>query len=424
MQFFIDLFGDGVDSIWMILFGLFLVSGGLILGMGLIKLAFVPLSLAFVIRERRRRAAAGSPLLESRPRVSIVVPAYNEAVVLDHCVESILGSNYPDFEVILVDDGSADGTARLMGRWAERDPRVRSFSQPNSGKGAALNYGFAQSTGEVLLFVDADGVFGAETINEMLRGFSHPRIGAVCGDDRPVNLNTVQTRLLTVISHLGTGVVRRALAFIGCLPIVSGNSGAFLRSALEEAGPLDERIIGEDLELTWRVHKAGYQVNFAPRALVYAESPSTLRGLWRQRVRWARGLLQTIRIHRSMHANPRYGAFGFFLLFNTFNMVVMPVVQLLVLLALPFVIIFGTNPIGGTWLEFLAWLGIFVSLFLALYAMTLNRALGDTRHLWTIPLWPVYSVLMGLSMLSALFKELTNKPAKWDKLERTGVVSL
>lgn len=425
MTEFLNGFFDGITTpIGMVVVGLFMVGGGLILGMGLVKLCFIPMSLAFVARERRRAKNNKQLVFESRPRVSIVVPGYNEEVVISNCVESILRSNYEDFEVILVDDGSTDGTARIMDEWAAKDHRVSSISQPNAGKGAALNRGFAASDGEVVLFVDADGVFGEETINEMLKGFNHPSIGAVCGDDRPINLNTVQTRLLTVISHLGTGVVRRALALIGCLPIVSGNSGAFLRSALNVAGNLDERIIGEDLELTWRIHKAGYQVNFAPRALVYAESPSTLRGLWKQRVRWARGLLQTIKIHKSMHGNPRFGAFGFFLVFNTFNMVAMPVIQLLVLLSIPVMFLLGSNPIGdGVW-AFLAWLGILVSIALAIYAIALNRAAADLRHLWTIPLWPIYSVLIGLTMLSALFKEITNKPANWNKLDRSGVVSV
>ncbi len=424
MEFFAGIFADSLNSVSMVIVGIVMIGGGLILGMGLIKLSFIPMSLGFVARERRRNTTGKQELFESQPRVSIVVPGYNEAVVISNCVESILLSNYPDFEVILVDDGSTDETADLMDQWAAYDERVSSISQTNSGKGAALNRGFAASTGEVILFVDADGIFSEETINEMLRGFNHPKIGAVCGDDRPVNLNTIQTRLLTVISHLGTGVVRRALALVGCLPIVSGNSGAFLRSALEAAGELDEVIIGEDLELTWRIHKAGYQVNFAPRALVYAESPNTLRGLWKQRVRWARGLLQTIRIHRSMHGNPRHGVFGFFLLFNTFNMVLMPIVQLVVLLSIPVMFLLGSNPIGSGILGILAWLGILVSVLLCVYAILLNRAAPDLRHLWTIPLWPIYSVFIGLTMLSALFKEITSKPADWDKLERSGVVSV
>jgi cellulose synthase/poly-beta-1,6-N-acetylglucosamine synthase-like glycosyltransferase len=92
--------------------------------------------------------------------------------------------------------------------------------------------------------------------------------------------------------------VRRALALINCLPIVSGNIGAFRRSVIDKTGPFLEGFIGEDLELTWRVHKAGFQVNFAPLAVVLAEVPSTVKDLWKQRVRWARGLLQTIRIHK------------------------------------------------------------------------------------------------------------------------------
>ena len=185
------------------------------------------------------------------------------------------------------------------------------------------------------MFVDADGIFSQNTVKRMLQGFTDQRTGAVCGDDRPVNLNRVQTRMLAFISHVGTGMVRRALTMIRCLPIVSGNIGAFPRRILEEIGPFREDTVGEDLELTWRVHKAGYRVVFAPRALVYAESPSTVRRSAPARP-LARGLLQTMGVHKRMIGNLRHGQFGAYLLFNTITMVVLPVLQILVLVDLVF----------------------------------------------------------------------------------------
>ena len=306
--------------------------------------------------------------------------------MIENCVRSIQLTRYDRYEVILVDDGSTDNTAQLMAELAAGDLRIKVLTQINAGKGAALNLGIRNATGEVLMFVDADGIFSRYTVEEMLQGFEDGRTGAVCGDDRPVNLNRVQTRMLAFISHIGTGMVRRALTMIGCLPIVSGNIGAFPRKVVEEIGLFREDTVGEDLELTWRVHKAGYRVVFAPRALVYAESPSTIAALWRQRVRRARGLLQTMAVHKGVIGNLRHGRFGAYLLFNAITMVVRPLVQIVVLLDLAFLLALGYNPLGGDAWAVLGWLGVIVTLVL--------------------PLIPLYSVFTSLTMVAALGQEL------------------
>lgn len=114
---------------------------------------------------------------------------------------------------------------------------------------------------------------------------------------------------------------------LSALPVVSGNTGAFRRDVLNTTGLLRTDTVGEDLELTWRVYRAGYRVAYLPTALVYAESPSTVRGLWRQRVRWARGLLQSVRLHGDMVGNPRYRFFGIYLALNYISQVVVPLIQ-------------------------------------------------------------------------------------------------
>ncbi|WP_347109691.1 glycosyltransferase family 2 protein [Paenarthrobacter sp. S56] len=134
--------------------------------------------------------------------------------------------------------------------------------------------------------------------------------------------------------------------------------------------------MGEDLELTWRVYKAGYRVNFQPKALVYAESPSTMGGLWRQRVRWSRGLLQTLRMHLGMLGSTKYGPFGLFLIFNSVTMVLIPILQLAVLAVLPFLYFAGRGPIPGEVLAILGWLGLFVSFILIVFSIGLNRSWG------------------------------------------------
>jgi len=407
------------DVVWAILFGIGLLF--LLITAG--KLAFIPLSLVFQLKEWRRRRSGAPTLADEEPFVSIIIPGYNEEMVLDNCVTSILNCGYPEFEIILVNDGSTDDTATVMARLADSDDRVTFVDKPNGGKGSALNLGTQRSRGEILMYVDADGVFGPDTITEVLRGFTDEHIGAVSGDDRPVNLDRVLTRLLALISHLGTGFVRRALAIIHALPIVSGNMGAFRRRAIDEVGGLHEDTLGEDLELTWRMHRAGWGVNFAPRAVVWAESPSTWKGLWRQRTRWARGLLQVTWAHRDMVGNPRYGMFGLYLAFNTLTMIIMPPVLLVALVTTAIMVVVGDNPLPATVWGWLGFLGVALTLGLLLYAIALNRAWKDLRHIWTFPVLLIYSFFITFTMVWAIYLELRGAPQVWNKLARTGVVS-
>ena len=406
---------------------LLFVLGVTVLVAGFVRLLLVPFALVFELRERRARPgpAGCGPSFAAAPQVSVVVPAYNEAVVVENCVRSILRSDHPHLEVVCVDDGSSDGTFDVLARLAGKDPRVTALRQENSGKGAALNRGIAHARGEIILLVDADGLFRRDTITHLLRGFRDSRVGAVCGNDRPVNLDRVLPRLLCLISHLGTGLMRRALDVLGCLPVVSGNVGAFRREVLDAAGPLRTDTLGEDLELTWRIHRERYAVTFAPDALVYAESPSTVRGLWRQRVRWARGLLQVTGIHLRMVGNPRYGAFGLYLLYNSFSQIVVPFLQ--VLAAITLAVLAGVDGVAwlpDDWWSWVLFVGLPVSVGLLLLSILLDRAPGDLRHVWTVPLWPVYSTLMTFVMLDAARLELQNAEERWNKLDRTGTVSV
>ena len=404
-----------------------LVLGTSLLVVGVLRLAFVPAALVFEARRRRDDPgpAGCGPQFAVAPLVSVVVPAFDEAVVIENCVRSVLRSEHPALEVVCVDDGSSDDTFARMQALAAEHPQVRALRQDNAGKGAALNTGIAATRGEILVLVDADGLFRPDTVTRLLRGFRDPRVGAVCGNDRPVNLDRVLTRLLSLISHVGTGLMRRALDVLGCLPVVSGNIGAFRRDVLEDVGPLDTATLGEDMELTWRVHRAGYRVAFAPDALVYAESPSTVRGLWRQRVRWARGLLQVTALHRSMIGNPRYGAFGPYLVYNTAAQVVAPFVQVLAMVVLAtLLVVDGGAWVPTSWWGWILFVGLPLSLVLLLLAVLLDRAPGDLRQLWTVPLWPVYATMMTFVVLDAARLELGNAENRWNKLDRSGTVSV
>ncbi|MFI5957893.1 glycosyltransferase [Cryptosporangium sp. NPDC051539] len=385
--------------------------------LGSFKIVYYPAALLF---EMRRKA---EPIFtHSEPFVSIIVPAYNEGVVLTNCVDSILADDYPAKEIILVDDGSTDETLQIMQRYAD-DPSVIIVAKENGGKASALNAGIARSSGEILFFVDADGVFTPRTIQQMLTGFDRASVGGVCGNDEPVNLDRLLPRMGALMTHVGTGFCRRGLALMNCLPIVSGNLGAFRRYVIERVGGFREDCIGEDLELTWRVQRMGFQINFRPQATVYAEVPATVRGLWKQRVRWARGFLQTTRIHHDMIGRPRYGPFGLFLVLNVGAMLVVPVLQLMTVVLLPVLAATGRAPIGSTGLAVLGWLGLISGLIAVLFALALDRAWRDLRFLYLVPIWPLYSLVMSAVMVWAVVLELRGTRAEWNKLSRTGVVS-
>jgi poly-beta-1,6-N-acetyl-D-glucosamine synthase len=395
----------------------FYIIGFTCFSVGILTIPYYPLSLAFEMRKSKQHI-----FNSENPFVSIVVPAYNEGKVIAHCIESILASNYPEYEVILVDDGSSDNTLEDMQRY-ETNSRVIVVTKKNGGKASALNMGLKLAKGEVIFFVDADGIFAPDTINKMLSGFSSEDVGAVCGNDAPINLDKLQTQLANLLTHVGTGFVRRALSTIDCLPVVSGNIGAFRYSTLEKTGPFLEGFIGEDIELTWRVHKAGYKVVFQPLSMVYAEAPSTITGLWKQRVRWARGLLKTAYIHRDMLFNPRYGLFAFYLPINLTLMIIIPLLQLISIILLPILLFLNISPIPLGWMSIICWLGMFFAVFALLFAIILDRAWVDLKYFYVISLWVPYSLMMDAVMLWAIIVELRGEEAKWNKLDRTGIVS-
>lgn len=405
---------------------------------GLFSLSYYPLALLAEMRHHPRPIFHHDP-----PLISIVVPAYNEGKVIEHCIDSILQSGYKRFELILVDDGSKDDTFAKMQKYSHLR-NVKAITQENAGKAAALNRGVKEARGELLFFVDADGIFTHQTIPEMLKQFYSEKVGGVCGTDVPANLNNAQTQLYCLQTHVGTSFVRRALAEVNCLPIISGNNGLFRRTALIKTllpdppqeylapeglwpaalpGPFLEGFIGEDLELTWRIHKAGYRVHFASRGLVLAEVPSTVKGLWKQRVRWARGLLQTARIHRSLFFNLKIGPMGLYLPLNYYNQVINPLIQLLLLILFVVLIALGHSPIALTLLNLLLYFGLGLALFASVFAVALDHAWKDLRFLYVVPLWIPYSIMMDLVMVRAIILELRGEPAAWNKLDRTGVVS-
>lgn len=231
------------------------------------------------------------------PFVSVLVPAHNEEAVIHRSVSAMLRMDYPAFEVIVIDDGSTDGTLAalepLMG-----DERLRVVRKPaNEGKAMALNDALPLSRGEILMGLDADAEPDPMMLRYIVPHFDSPRVAAVTGNPRVRNAETFLARLQAVEFSSIISLLRRAQRIWGRIVTVSGVVAALRRSAVYDVGGYSPDMPTEDIELTWKLQKRHYDVRYEPRAICWMTVPLSYRGLWRQRLRWARGLAQVLHKH-------------------------------------------------------------------------------------------------------------------------------
>jgi spore germination protein YaaH/peptidoglycan/xylan/chitin deacetylase (PgdA/CDA1 family)/GT2 family glycosyltransferase len=272
------------------------------LGIGRTAL-IVPLALAEARREKTK------PLSDLPPvGVSVVIAAYNEAVVVERTIRSVLASDYLILEVILVDDGSTDGTGELAREAFKDDSRVIVTSKPNGGKASALNFGIEMAHGELLFHIDADTVLDPQAIGRLANHFVDENIAAVAGNvqvGNRINLLTWWQDLEYITSQ---NLDRRAYSLLNCITVVPGAIGMWRRSAVLEAGGYQTDTLAEDMDLTWRLRRKGYRLENEPKALAYTEAPERFKPFLKQRFRWAYGTLQCLVKHRG--ALGRNGWFG------------------------------------------------------------------------------------------------------------------
>lgn len=389
-----------------------LFFGTIIFYFGLLALAYFPMALSYCVWERRLKARAGA--IHYTPRVSVLVPAYNEEKTISPSIQSILDSDYPDFEVIVVNDGSTDATERelqpfIAGRL------IRYYAKKNGGKASALNVGIARATGDIIFFTDADSLFEKNTIRNGVMYFSDPTIGAVSGNDTPLNPRGVLQKMLVVTSHIGTGFVRRALSMASILPIIPGNLGIVRWDILRAIGGFRE-VWGEDLEITLRLHRHGVRIVYGASTKVIAECPHNLAGLWKQRVRWIRSYITILSIHRDMIGRTKFGRFGIYMLFNIANMMFIPILQALTFLLLPMALYFGVISLQA--MEWVAYLGFGYLFIVAITSILLDRSPRDLIYLpYSIALIPM-SFFYSAVVIYSIWLESRSHAAEWNKLER------
>jgi cellulose synthase/poly-beta-1,6-N-acetylglucosamine synthase-like glycosyltransferase/peptidoglycan/xylan/chitin deacetylase (PgdA/CDA1 family) len=401
--------------------------GAIILGVGRL---LVLCGLAILNRIRKQIAP---PLVHTGEKVSVLIPAYNEEKVIAATVERILASDYQNLEVLVIDDGSIDRTAEVIRRRFADDARVALISIPNGGKAHALNTGLGRAEGEVVVALDADTQFNADTISRLVRWFADPQVGAVAGNAKVGNRINMMTRWQALEYVVAQNLERRALSALDTLTVVPGAVGAWRRDALLQLGGFPSDTLAEDQDLTIAVQTAGYRVLFDTTAIAWTEAPATFGGLSRQRFRWSFGTLQCLWKYRRITFNTRFGELG---------MVALPQVwlfQIILTSLAPVADLLLVWQLVGQWIAFkqhgseftdsdLKLIGIYYAIFILvdLLAAVVGFVM-ERREDWRLLLWlPLqrfgYRQLMYYVVLRSISTALRGVLVGWGKLERHGTV--
>jgi len=369
---------------------------------------FVPIAAYSKYREDNQ------PPPEVYPSLTVIVPAYNEEKVISRTIESLLATEYPKKEIIVVDDGSKDRTLAIANMYSNK---VKVLHKENGGKASALNYGIAYSSGEVIVIVDADTVVGMSSLKHLMKGFGVGKeIAAVAGNVKIRN----RVNLLTWCQALeyvgGIQIARRALDHFGSIAIVPGALGAFKKSALIGGGGYDKSTIVEDFDATIKVLKSGSVVQGSTQSTAYTEAPDTLRDFINQRKRWYRGNIQVVLKHKDVLTNPRFG----FLQRLTFPY------MLITMFVLPFL---GIAVIANAVIEIFlgGWQFVLQSFIFFIVLQHLLSALavridGENPKLIAYSTFLVigYKQIVDAILIRATFESLFHKKAKWTSAKRKG----
>jgi len=402
------------------------------------RLIFVGLA---AIIDRLRDRHYGSPLEVEmyRPKVAVIIPAYNEEKVIERTVRAVLDSEYPDLHVIVVDDGSSDRTLEVARRAFASEVAagwVQVLTKPNSGKAEALNYGLQHIEQDIFVGIDADTIIAPDAISRLVPHFLDPKVGAVAGNAKVGNRVNLWTRWQALEYITSQNFERRALNIFGAVSVVPGAIGAWRTSAVREAGGYHVDTVAEDADLTMALLERGYRVEYEDRALAYTEAPVNANGLMRQRFRWSFGILQSVWKHRAAFA--RKGVLGWIALPN------IVIFQILLPLVSPFIDIMFTvgalsylvdryfhpataDPASFDRLVLYFAAFLVIDLIASIIAFALERRDPGRQEdvLLLSQVWLqrfAYRQLFSVVLFKTLKRAVEGRRFAWDKLERTAAV--
>jgi len=370
---------------------------------------FVPMA---VISKNREDI---QPDVKTYPKISIIIPAYNEEKVIAHTIEGLLETKYPKKEIIFVDDGSKDKTLDIALSYKDK---IKVLHKENGGKASALNYALVYATGEIVVIVDADTIIGRNSLKEIVKGFEvNEHVVAVAGNIKVRNRINWITRCQALEYITGIQIVRRAFDVFGSITIVPGALGAFKKSFLIESGAYDKETLVEDFDQTIKLLKAGLITNGSSKATAYTEAPNTLHDFIAQRKRWYRGNMQVLKRHSDALTNPRFGYLQRLSMPWLFlGMVITPIIGFTTV----------TNAIIGVILGdgwyILQVTAIFFVVHYLMTALAIRIDNEDPKLMWYAGFLVFgFKQIVDFLLIKAIIEQIWNKKATWTSAKRTGI---
>lgn len=357
------------------------------------------------------------------PFVSIIVPVYNEEKVVAESVRSLLDLDYPNYEIIIVNDGSTDDTKKVAetlvgyqkGRYNEI--KVSLIDKPNGGKSRALNAGIRYSKAEFVLCMDGDSQLNEDSLKLAVRHFTNPEIGAVAGNVKVMNRGKFFTDLQALEYIEGLNMARSAQSFIKLVNIIPGPIGLFRKKAIEEAGFYSSDTFAEDADLTLKILANGWKIYYEPNSISYTEAPAKLQQLMKQRYRWTRGIIQSIRKHKKLMINPTINFGDTLILWSMFyEALIWPAMNI----AANVFFITAALVFGFTQLIFFWWAGLaLLDLITALYCVAAEKE--EFRLVLYAVIYRMFFILIiDVCKMMSTIEEFLGIRMTWGKLERVG----
>ena len=348
-----------------------------------------------------------APILKRRYKVSVVIPAYNEEENIGRCIESVLENDYENKQVIVVDDGSTDNTYAVASRYRDK---VLVLRRPRSGlKAYALNYGLKFADGDIIVTLDADTVIARDALERIVAYFQDGKIVAACGNLRVLNSgDNILTKLQSYEYIVGFEIGRRLQALFRTLLILPGAMSIIRKRVVESVGGYDP-MLGEDFDLTLKLHKIRGRLEFLHDVYSWTYAPNSWKAWLRQRLRWHRSQMRVLIRHRNIFLGRIFGPPG---LLGAPDMVLMDFIALVL------------RPIWILYFMF-AYKWIFVAMILALLyfitelhtllaALSLIEYPRDLKYFYAFVLNLIfYRPIYGLVRLYSYFVEAFNPSYRW-----------
>ena len=382
---------------------------------------------AHVLREQQRRD------VQSWPLVSVLVPAYQESDTIASSLRALIELDYPNYEIIVVDDGSSDDTFQKASMFVGDHGRcrVQLFRKPNGGKWSALNLGFAHAAGPLVLCIDADSRLAPDALKRLVSRMDDPGVSGVSGQITVRNRRNLIARLQAYEYVVANGGLRTAQSLFGLVLVVPGPIGLYRRSALQQivdatasgadgrpqdggvAGPFSHETFAEDFQLSLTILALGGRIVYEPRAVSYTKAPELTATLLSQRYRWFRGTIQVLRIYhrrlRHLPASRKRRLTLVIAMVYLLDLCVLPIVNFVIFVAL--VVSAATTPVSAdllTWIMAIWLLNLLTGTFHVLVQ-------GDDLSLLSlVPLYDLYhGLLLNSAWTIAVADELRQSKMQW-----------